>query len=179
MQGRAHRIHIQGEMKPAHPAVVQRRTHRMTVEYVAIRARYGRVTRVKAVGHGHGPLHRDGSRQQRVDTAHPGRFRTDRRGVEMRHLRQGMHAGIRAPGCGQAHRLTGDGRKRALQVILDGIAGWLRLPAAEAAAVVFDADCDSHGSWFNPQRRVDVHREVLALKPPGLGPSWAEGPNAP
>jgi hypothetical protein len=50
-----------------------------------------------------------------------------------------MHAAVGAARRGDADRLAGDRRERGLHRVLDGAAARLRLPAEEAAAVVFDA----------------------------------------
>lgn len=80
---------------------------------------------MKIFGHGRGPLHRHRLLKQRIDATYPGRFRAHCRGLEMRNLRQRMHAGIGAPCRSQSNGLSRDARKRALQLILYGIAGRL------------------------------------------------------
>ena len=96
------------------------------------------------------PLHRNRGRQRGVHPAHPGRVRTHRVGIEMRDLRAGVHARVGAPRPADADRVVRDHRQRPLQMILDSIARWLRLPAVERGAVISDADRDAHccHSWF-------------------------------
>jgi hypothetical protein len=57
----------------------------------------------------------------------------------MHYLGAGMHAAIGAARRGHADGAAGDARQRGLQRVLNAAAARLRLPAEEAAAVVFDA----------------------------------------
>jgi hypothetical protein len=61
----------------------------------------------------------------------------------MHHLRARMHAAVGAARAGDAHRCIGNARQRRFERVLHGAAARLRLPAEEAAAVVFDAQRDS------------------------------------
>jgi hypothetical protein len=53
-------------------------------------------------------------------------------------LREGVDACVRSPGPVNAHRPSGDAFKRAFEMILNGIAVRLTLPAGEWRAVVRD-----------------------------------------
>ena len=98
---------------------------------------------MEIVGHLGRPAHHHRGREQRVDAAHPGRGRAHRAGVEVRHLRARMHAGVGAPGAVGAHRLAGDLRERALEHVLHGASMSLALPAAEGVSGVLEAEHDA------------------------------------
>ena len=70
----------------------------------------------------------------------------------MRALRECMDAGVRSSGAVNARRLAKNAFKRALDVILDGVAMRLTLPAGEWSAVV----CDDE---FQPTRHGNDVRD--------------------
>jgi hypothetical protein len=53
-------------------------------------------------------------------------------------LREGVYACIRSSGSVNAHTLAADALKRALQMILNGIAMRLALPAGKRRAIISD-----------------------------------------
>jgi hypothetical protein len=62
------------------------------------------------------------------------------RQVDMRDLRRGMDARIRAPGAPDRDLLAGEGQDRFLDRLLDGARSRLALPAGIGAAVIFDVE---------------------------------------
>ena len=58
--------------------------------------------------------------------------------VEMGHLAEGVHAGIRSPGSLQSYRRRHELRERALEMILNPVLVWLALPPAEWSTIVCD-----------------------------------------
>jgi len=65
--------------------------------------------------------------------------------TEVDDLTDGMHAGIRAARGGYLDGGIDELRQRLLQVILHATARGLRLPAAERASVVLEAEGDAQG----------------------------------
>ena len=83
-------------------------------------------------------------RQQRVSPAYPGGIRTFHGSIEMNHLGQGVHAGIRAPSADRRNALARDLPQSAFEHVLYAAPGGLRLPAAKADAAVLESQCDPH-----------------------------------
>lgn len=131
-------------MVPAHPAREHARPHRVVEQQVAVAALLDREACVEIRRHFPSPHDGDAGGQMRVDAAHPGGERARRADVEMRHLVARMHAGVGAPGRHHRDFFAGDHGHRPFQVVLDAATRGLRLPAAETAAVVFQADGDPH-----------------------------------
>jgi hypothetical protein len=67
------------------------------------------------------------------------------RGVEMCDLSDGVDAGIGSSRAVDADWFLGGLCRRFLKPILDGVPGWLRLPAFEKSAVIGDGEFDPHG----------------------------------
>ena len=139
-----HFLQVERQVEPAHPLRVRRRSHRMVQQQIAIAAGDRRVARVEIVRDA--PRPDDGAdwRQQCIHAAHPRRLRTLRRSIEVHHLVERMHAGVGAPGADRVNGAACHLRKRPFQRVLHGAALGLSLPAAETAAVVLNAQCDSH-----------------------------------
>ena len=92
---------------------------------------------------GSGPAYSDGRRQKRIDAAYPGKNLTLEFGIEMHHLLDRMHSGIRTPGACNGAFLLREGLERRLQAVLHGMAGRLRLPAMPLRAVILHAQYQS------------------------------------
>ncbi len=77
--------------------------------------------------------------------------RQSRLEIGMRALAEGMHAGIGSTGAMKADCRPGDFCERAFDVVLDGIAINLALPAGEGAAVIGDDEfCATDGVYVAP-----------------------------
>ena len=122
----------------------ERRPHRMVVQHVTVAPPDRRETGVEIRRHGDCPLDRHGIWKMGVHAPNPRALGTLRLGLEVNDLGRCVHACVGASGRGNAQRVSGDRRDRALEMILDAFARGLRLPAAETAAVVSDAEGDFH-----------------------------------
>ena len=58
--------------------------------------------------------------------------------VQMGHLAEGVHTGIRSPGSLQSYRRRHELRERALEMILNPVPVWLALPPVKWSTVVRD-----------------------------------------
>src|SRR5690348_10457805 len=99
---------------------------------------------MKVFRDGRSPLHRDPGGEKGVRAAHPGRLRTSRSSLEMRDLRARMNARVGATGAGQGDPLAADFGERALESVLDGIAGRLRLPSFQTRPAVAHSNGKFH-----------------------------------
>src|SRR5690242_16024974 len=90
------------------------------------------------------PLHRDPGGEKGVRAAHPRRLGAIRGSFEMRHLRARMNARVGATGAGQGDPLAPDFRERALELVLDGVAGRLRLPSFQTRPAVAHSNGEFH-----------------------------------
>jgi hypothetical protein len=89
----------------------------------------------------HRPRPEDSDRfgQESIHTAHPGGFRPDGAGIEVRDLRRRMHAAVGTARARDADHFDRDRGERLLEDILDCAAARLSLPAQKAAAVVLQS----------------------------------------
>src|SRR5712664_580728 len=71
IDGFAHLLQVERQMKPPGAPREQRRAHRVVVENVAVASRECRVARVKVPRYRSRPLYGNPIREQRVRTAHP------------------------------------------------------------------------------------------------------------
>jgi hypothetical protein len=65
-----------------------------------------------------------------------------------------VHASVGTAGAYRGDFLACDLAERALEGVLHAAAGWLGLPAAKGAAVVFDAERDSHRNFCNSKTKL-------------------------
>ncbi len=146
IDGFAHPLQVERQMKPPGAPREQRRPHRVVVENIAVASRQCRVARVKIPGYRSRPLHGDLFGKQRVCAAHPRRLGALHRGFEMRHLGVCVHARVGASGAGHGDRLAAYFRKHPREMILHGVAGGLRLPAFQTRAAVAHSDGKFHST---------------------------------
>ena len=145
LRGKLHRWHIEGLMKPAHQSIVNGWSYRMVMQHIAIGARLRRKSRMKIGWYAPRPLHSNAARQIGITATHPGLRVALCLGIEMHHLRQGMHPGIGAARGGHPHGCVGNHRQGPFQCVLHGIAIGLRLPASKVTAVVTQSQGDATG----------------------------------
>jgi hypothetical protein len=143
-RGGPHRVDVERAMIPTDAARHQAGPHRAHEQQVDVVPRARRVACVERVADRLRPQHRHRRGQVRVHAAHPRRQRPIVGNVRVHHLRARVHARIGAP-CGRRHDLAPrDRRQRVLQRVLHAASRRLRLEAAEAAAVVFEAEGEAH-----------------------------------
>ena len=103
---------------------------------------------MEGVGHGLRPLHGDVGRQEAVCAAHPRERLALHLGVEVHDLHEPVHARIGAAGADGGDGLVGEAREGGFEVVLDGAARRLALPAVVSLSEVADAECPPHGRAF-------------------------------
>ena len=144
-------------MKPADPALICGRTHRVVKQDVTVSPHPRRESGMEFITDRLRPGHCDRRRKQSIHAAHPGADRTFSGAVKMHHLPQCVHARIRATRADGADRHAGNARARRFQPVLHGATCGLGLPAAKTAAVVFNAQNQSQGlrsrAFHAPEKR--------------------------
>jgi len=143
LRGLMHKVCVQRRMAPGRLRRGQRRFDRPVQDDVAVEARDRAVARVKVADRRFGPEDAHAVGQVGVAAHDPGiRFPFGGR-IEMHDLFDRMHAGV-GPACtNHGDRFIRDFRQRLLQRGLYTAPFGLELPAAKAAAVVFDAERDA------------------------------------
>ena len=113
--------------------------NRRSPDSVAVNLSFCGKTRVEIVRHISTAEHANGWRQQCIERFDPtGYCQLWANEIDMCALREGVDACVRPPGPVNAHRRSGDALKRAFEMILNGIAVRLTLPAGKRRAVVSD-----------------------------------------
>jgi hypothetical protein len=164
----AHRGHVERRVRPACVARRKRGPHTTADEHVAIGARTRSVARVEIFRYAARPQHRDRFWKESIDPAHPRAIGPLGGRVEMDHLPARVHSAVGPAGAGHRYGLARNLRKRGLERVLHGVAGGLRLPALERAAVVFESECNAH-------RKQSRGRSRAAAFSGAAGPRLPEG----
>src|SRR5205814_8339363 len=100
--------------------------------------------RMESVAYLSCPLDRDGAGQESIDAAHPRGQLARRGGIEMSYLTERMYTRVGSARALRADRVSGYLRERRVHSVLDRASRGLLLPAAKAAAVVFQAKGKAH-----------------------------------
>ena len=134
----AHGVQVQRAPVPQDEAFPQRTARAAEQDAVAVELA-GRVEAgVEVGGSAAAAQHRCVGRQVEVEGGHEALRRQRGGGVEVRHLRLGVEARVRAAGARDAHGLLRDAPDGLLQRALHGPPLRLKLPAEEVGAVVFE-----------------------------------------
>ena len=134
--GLAHLFSVKRAIHPTHPARFDTGPDRRFEQSVGIAACDRATARVKFVRHCARPLHGNVSRQKRVGPAHPGGGFAFKRGIKMHHLQQAVHTCVSAACAVDPNGLGAELGQRQLELVLNGVARELALPALLRAAVV-------------------------------------------
>ena len=105
---------------------------------VAIDFSFCRKARVEITRHISAAEHAYGRRQQCIHCLEPARRCQEFPNVSVYALREGVNTCVRSSGSVNAHPAAGDALKRAFEMILDGVAMQLALPAGEWRTVIGD-----------------------------------------
>ncbi len=141
--------------------LVQRGPGCTLLDNVAVAAHGRTEPGTEIIAHGPGPVHTDIVRQLCVDAHDPGFKLTLRSRVEMHNLPGRVDTGVGATRADHLHAMVGHNRQRFLDFILNRARAMrLHLPAAKAAAVVFDAEGDSLGAGLV----CCGHRDMFGLE---------------
>ena len=89
------------------------------------------------------PAHRNRSREESVNTPHPGERLARDLGIKVHHLAERVHAGIGAAGAGRGQCALTELCQRLLQAVLHSLPMGLSLPALPRRTVVLKAECDA------------------------------------
>src|SRR4051812_48324616 len=98
---------------------------------------------MKFGGHDSAGLNRHRGGQESVHASHPGGKRPGDIRVHMNDLHRGVNASIGPPCADRCYSLSCHLGQRALEMVLDGIAAWLGLPAWKLTPIVGNAQRDT------------------------------------
>ena len=135
---RPHRLAVQGAKAPAHPTGVKGRAHLGLAQHIGVAPGQGLGAAMKTLGGGQRPLHRDVAGQLGVGASHLGMGVTLGLGVKVHYLHQRMYAGVGPSGAQRRNTLAGEGLEGRFQLVLNGFAAGLALPALVCTTVVAD-----------------------------------------
>ena len=144
-----HRGRVERVAHPGHTATVKGRPGGTLLNHISIAAPSCAEARTEIGIDRLCPVHTDIVREMGVDTHDPGLELPLGMCIEMYHLPGRMDAGIGATGTDDSNWMVSDPRECSFDLVLHGTrAVRLHLPAAEAAAVVFHAECNAAGRWL-------------------------------
>lgn len=167
---RLHRRDIERRLHPGHTPSQQRGARAAVVDRVPVVAALRGEPGMEKISHGTGPNDAGLSSEAGVDTEHPSARTADGGGIEMDHLTERVHAGVRTPSAAQIDRMVSDMADRLGQLTLDGAPTGLLLPAAIVGAVVLHAERPSLGGYRRAGhdgtsvQGVEQSTRILALR---------------
>ena len=140
-----HALSIELNPFPTHHAGTQAWTRSAVKKRISIASIQRAESGVKVIADRRCPMHRDTLVHMAVDAKRPGCQRSRLAGFKVHDLRTCMHAGIGATCTMNGDGCLGDMAQCLFELRLNRMAMRLTLPAAKAAAVIFDGECITQG----------------------------------